>query len=89
VLVHGLWGNPDDWRQVKRLLQDAGVHVRTPDLPSHRSPTAGLADDAAEVRDAIRSCAPAGRRRRVVLWRDGDQHGCCGRGLRDSAYLRE
>jgi pimeloyl-ACP methyl ester carboxylesterase len=58
VLVHGGWGNPDDWRQVGRLLEDAGVHVRTPDLPSHRSATAGLADDAAEVRDAIRSCSP-------------------------------
>jgi pimeloyl-ACP methyl ester carboxylesterase len=58
VLVHGGWGNPDDWRQVRRLLEDVGVHVRTPDLPSHRSATAALVDDAAEVRDAIRSCAP-------------------------------
>ncbi|MFL6046787.1 MAG: alpha/beta fold hydrolase, partial [Propionibacteriaceae bacterium] len=30
----------------------------TPDLPSHRTPMAGLIEDAAEVRDAIRACAP-------------------------------
>jgi pimeloyl-ACP methyl ester carboxylesterase len=58
VLVHGGGGDPNDWRQVRRLLEDAGVDVRTPDLPSHQSATAGLADDAVEVRDAIRSCAP-------------------------------
>ena len=58
MLVHGGWGNPDDWFQVRRLLEDAGVQVQTPDLPSHRSASPGLADDAVEVRNAIRSCAP-------------------------------
>jgi pimeloyl-ACP methyl ester carboxylesterase len=56
VLVHGLWGNPDDWRWVRGLLEDADVLVITPDLPSHSTPTAGLVEDAAEVRDAIRAC---------------------------------
>jgi hypothetical protein len=32
------------------------VLVITPDLPSHSTPTAGLVEDAAEVRDAIRAC---------------------------------
>jgi pimeloyl-ACP methyl ester carboxylesterase len=32
--------------------------VVTPDLPSHRTPTAGLAEDADEVRHTIRACAP-------------------------------
>jgi hypothetical protein len=36
----------------------ADVQAIAPDLPSHRTPTAGLAEDAAEVRDAIRACAP-------------------------------
>jgi pimeloyl-ACP methyl ester carboxylesterase len=58
VLVHGLWGNPRDWRWVRRLLEDANVQVVTPDLPSHRTPTAGLAEDADEVRHTIRACAP-------------------------------
>jgi hypothetical protein len=34
------------------------VRVITPDLPSDSTPTAGLAEDADEVRDAIRACAP-------------------------------
>ena len=29
-----------------------------PDLPSHRSASAGLTDDAAEVREAVHSSAP-------------------------------
>ncbi len=58
VLVHGLWVRPVDWRWVGRLLEDADVQVITPDLPSHRTSTAGLADDAAEVREAIRACTP-------------------------------
>ena len=58
VLVHGLWGNPRDWRWVRRLLEDANVQVVTPDLPSHRTPRAGLAEDADEVRHTIRACAP-------------------------------
>jgi pimeloyl-ACP methyl ester carboxylesterase len=58
VLVHGLWGNPHDWRWVRGLLEDADVLVITPDLPSHRTPTAGLAEDAAEVRHAVGACAP-------------------------------
>jgi pimeloyl-ACP methyl ester carboxylesterase len=58
VLVHGLWGNPHDWRWVKGLLEDANVQVITPDLPSHRTPTAGLVEDADEVRQAIRASDP-------------------------------
>ena len=57
VLVHGLWGNPEDWRWVSRLLEAANVHVRVPDLPTHRSPSATLADDAEEVRRAIKLCS--------------------------------
>ena len=58
VLVHGLWGNPGDWRWVRRILEDSNVQVHVPDLPTHRSSTATLADDADEVRQAIRSCSP-------------------------------
>lgn len=58
MLVHGLWGNSEDWRWVRSLLEDAEVWVIAPDLPSHSTPTAGLAEDAAEVHDAIRACAP-------------------------------
>jgi pimeloyl-ACP methyl ester carboxylesterase len=58
VLVHGLWGFPDDWRWVRPLLEAEGIQVVTPDLPSERSSSAGLADDADEVRRAIRACAP-------------------------------
>lgn len=58
VLVHGLWGGPVDWRWVRGLLEDANVRVITPDLPSHSTPTAGLAEDAEEVREAIRVCTP-------------------------------
>jgi hypothetical protein len=39
------------------LLEEADVQVITPDLPSHRTPTAGLGEDAAEVRHAIQACA--------------------------------
>jgi pimeloyl-ACP methyl ester carboxylesterase len=58
VLVHGLWGNPDDWRWVLEHLQRAEVDVLAVDLPSHRMPTAGLLEDAASVREAIRRSAP-------------------------------
>jgi pimeloyl-ACP methyl ester carboxylesterase len=58
VLVHGLWGDPVDWRWVRGLIEDAEVQVITPNLPSHNTLTAGLAEDAAEVREAIRACAP-------------------------------
>jgi pimeloyl-ACP methyl ester carboxylesterase len=51
-------GNPEDWRWVRGLLEDTDVQVIAPHSPSHRTPTAGLAEDAAEVRDAIRACAP-------------------------------
>ncbi len=54
VLVHGTWGNPDDWQWVRGLLEERGVHVETPDLPSHRSSRAGLLDDAEEVRQLLR-----------------------------------
>lgn len=39
-------------------LEDTNVRVSVPDLPTHRSATATLADDAEEVRRAIRSCSP-------------------------------
>jgi pimeloyl-ACP methyl ester carboxylesterase len=58
VLVHGLWGHPDDWYLVRQLLEGAGVQVGVPDLPSHRSPFAGLTEDAAEVREAVYSSVP-------------------------------
>ena len=44
-----------DWRWVRRLLDGSGLHLICPDLPSHRMYSAGLAEDAAEVRAAIRS----------------------------------
>jgi pimeloyl-ACP methyl ester carboxylesterase len=53
-------GNPHDWRWVRGLLEDANVQVITPDLPSHRTLTAGLAEDADEVRHAIRASDPPG-----------------------------
>jgi pimeloyl-ACP methyl ester carboxylesterase len=56
VLVHGSWGNPEDWRWVRQHLESDGVHVQAPDLPSHRSADAGLEEDAEEVRQAISSC---------------------------------
>jgi len=56
VLVHGLWGNPEDWRWVAELLERQGVQVRAPDLPSHSSTTKGVADDAEAVRQTIQSC---------------------------------
>ena len=58
VLVHGLWGNPQDWRWVVALIEDAGAAVVVPDLPSHRTPEAGLLEDADEVRAAIRKAVP-------------------------------
>ncbi|BCT77109.1 hypothetical protein SCMU_29510 [Sinomonas cyclohexanicum] len=54
VLVHGMWGVPEDWRWVRGILEGRGVEVITPDLPSHRSPGAGLLDDVEEVREALR-----------------------------------
>ncbi len=58
VLVHGLWGNPGDWRWVAGLPEGQGVQVQAPDLPSHSSTTDGLADDAEAVRRVVRSCQP-------------------------------
>jgi len=42
---------------VERLLTEANVEVSIPDLPSHRSTLGTAADDAAEVREAIRACS--------------------------------
>lgn len=55
VLVHGMWGVPEDWTWVRRELEERQpyLQVLTPDLPSHRSPEAGLLEDADEVRKAI------------------------------------
>ncbi|MCX2750089.1 alpha/beta hydrolase [Arthrobacter sp. MI7-26] len=58
VLVHGMWGRPGDWQWVQRRLEDRGVGVLVPDLPSHRLPDAGFLDDVEEVKAAIRSSAP-------------------------------
>jgi len=58
VMVHGLWGNPEDWHWVAELLERRGVQVQALDLPSHSSTTHGLAEDAEAVRRAIRSCQP-------------------------------
>jgi pimeloyl-ACP methyl ester carboxylesterase len=58
VLVHGLWGNAHDWRWVREHLERAEVDVLAVDLPSHRMPTAGLLEDAATVREAIRQSEP-------------------------------
>lgn len=41
-----------------RRLDEAGVQVRAPDLPSHRSSSLGLLADAEEVRRAIRASRP-------------------------------
>ena len=56
VLVHGLWGNPGDWQWVARLLEDKGVSVLCPDLPSHRLEGTGLLDDVEAVKTAIVGC---------------------------------
>jgi pimeloyl-ACP methyl ester carboxylesterase len=58
VLIHGCWGNPDDWMFVRRTLEFAGVRVETPDLPSHRSPQASMDDDVQLVREVIRASTP-------------------------------
>ena len=52
VLVHGMWSSPADWRWVAERLRDNDVEVLAPDLPSHRTASAGLTADAAEVRCA-------------------------------------
>jgi pimeloyl-ACP methyl ester carboxylesterase len=56
VLVHGGWGNPEDWRWVRQHLENVDIHVHAADLPSHRSADAGLEEDAEEVRQAISEC---------------------------------
>jgi len=55
ILVHGSWGNPEDWRWVRDRLDKAGVAVAAPDLPTCRTADAGFLDDVASVRDTIRS----------------------------------
>lgn len=69
VLVHGLWGNPEDWFWVRGLLEDRGVLVDTPDVPSHQSAASGLDEDAEAVRRAIHSSP-----RPVVV--AGTSYGC-------------
>jgi pimeloyl-ACP methyl ester carboxylesterase len=58
VLVHGMWSSPADWRWVAERLRDNDVEVLAPDLPSHRTASAGLTADAAEVRSMIASARP-------------------------------
>ena len=58
ILVHGGWSNPDDWRWVVAALADHDVAAVAPDLPSHRSPTATLRDDAAAVEAELHAARP-------------------------------
>jgi pimeloyl-ACP methyl ester carboxylesterase len=58
VLIHGMWSSPADWRWVTEHLRDNDVEVMVPDLPSHRTASAGLTADAAEVRRTIASARP-------------------------------
>jgi pimeloyl-ACP methyl ester carboxylesterase len=58
VLVHGMWSSPADWRWVAERLRDNDVEVVVPDLPSHRTGSAGLTADAAQVRRTIASARP-------------------------------
>jgi pimeloyl-ACP methyl ester carboxylesterase len=58
VLVHGMWSSPADWRWVAERLRDNDVEVLAPDLPSHRTASAGLTADAAEVRGMIANARP-------------------------------
>jgi pimeloyl-ACP methyl ester carboxylesterase len=54
ILVHGSWGNPEDWRWVRELLDEAAVSIVATDLPSHRSAAAGFGEDVTQVRKMIR-----------------------------------
>ena len=56
VLVHGGWGNPEDWRWVRQLLESAGVHVEAPDLPSHRSADAAGGAHRSAVAAVVPGC---------------------------------
>src|SRR4029450_11714901 len=58
VLVHGMWSDPADWRWVTERLRGNDVEVLAPDLPSHRTASAGLPADAAEGRSMIASARP-------------------------------
>jgi pimeloyl-ACP methyl ester carboxylesterase len=58
VLVHGLWASPADFRWVAERLRDNDVEVVVSDLPSHRTSSAGLTADAADVRHAIAAARP-------------------------------
>jgi pimeloyl-ACP methyl ester carboxylesterase len=58
VLVHGMWSSPADWRWVAERLRNNDVEVVVPDLPSHRTGSAGLTADAAEVRRTMASARP-------------------------------
>ncbi|MEW1820627.1 hypothetical protein AB0323_07510 [Arthrobacter sp. NPDC080031] len=78
VLVHGPWG-------FQRRLQDMGVEVSVPDLPSHRLPHAGLLDDVEEGKTAIRSSTPPTC---VAGWPYGaDVIGIAAKGEADAARL--
>lgn len=86
VLVHGMWGVPEDWAWVQRALKkQPNLQVVAPDLPSHRLPDAGLLEDADEVRAAIEaSPAPTV----VVGWSYGcDVMGIAAHGMDNVAHL--
>jgi pimeloyl-ACP methyl ester carboxylesterase len=58
VLVHGAWHGSWCWEKVADLLEERGIGVHTVDLPSvgaDPDDAAGLAGDAAAVRDVLDS----------------------------------
>lgn len=58
VLVHGLWGHPEDWNWVTERLRRHAIECTAVDLPSHRSAAAGRAADTAVVAQAIVGSTP-------------------------------
>lgn len=86
VLVHGMWGVPEDWAWVQRALRERSeAQVTAADLPSHRVPGAGLLEDAEEVRAAI-AASPAPTV--VVGWSYGcDAVGIAAHGMGNVARL--
>jgi pimeloyl-ACP methyl ester carboxylesterase len=76
-LVHGSWSNPDDWQWVKQQLEELGVHVQVPDLPSHHSAAAGLAAGEATVTRLVYVAAvplPIRIQEGDVSWAEADPH---------------
>jgi pimeloyl-ACP methyl ester carboxylesterase len=59
VLVHGSFLGPWIWADVRRILEDRGFLVVTPDLPSTGDQSGDLADDVTAVRQALEAAGPA------------------------------